>query len=252
MNVSKIAAIAIVTSLSGAALIAGGSPASAHASGQTYGSTPTSGAYGHVFLRIPHGCDGDATNAIAVVIPAGASSVKPQGKPGWVVSKTTDASGAQVVTWSGGALENSQFDDFGLSLKWPTIEHDVESETVYFKVVQTCDADLAETARTDRNVSFEGALPALAGKRVGLFVGGKRIAVVRVNGDGQLSASVASRLVPAGSPVIVMRGGVQVGTTQAGTAAWVDVPADGQDAHSLAHPAVGVVVMAASGHAAGH
>lgn len=123
-----LAASAVFLSTTGAA--------SAHASVQLYGSTPTAGGYGQMFVRIPHGCAGAATDTIKVQIPAGFASVKAQAKAGWSVS-TVKADGKNVseVTWSGGNLPDSNFDDFGLSVKFP-----ITAGTYYVPVVQFCGA----------------------------------------------------------------------------------------------------------------
>ena len=123
-----LAASAVFLSITGAA--------SAHASVQLYGSTPTASGYGQMFVRIPHGCAGAATDTIKVQIPAGFASVKAQAKAGWSVS-TVKADGKNVseVTWSGGNLPDSNFDDFGLSVKFPAT-----AGTYYVPVVQLCGA----------------------------------------------------------------------------------------------------------------
>jgi hypothetical protein len=87
-----------------------------------------------VFVRVPHGCDGAATDTIKVQIPAGFTSVKAQAKAGWQVA-TVKADGTNVseVIWSGGSLPDSQFDDFGISVKFPTA-----TGVYYAPVVQMC------------------------------------------------------------------------------------------------------------------
>lgn len=134
---TKNAAKAILgTIAASAAIMSTVTPVNAHASVQLYGSTPKAGGYGHAFIRIPHGCDGAPTDTIKVQIPAGFASVKPQAKAGWAVN-TVKADGKNVseVIWSGGSLADSQFDDFGLSLKYPSTPG-----TYYVPVVQLCGA----------------------------------------------------------------------------------------------------------------
>jgi uncharacterized protein YcnI len=116
------------------AVIAQSSSVSAHASLQLYGSTAKADGYGHMFLRIPHGCDGGLpTDTIKVQLPADFQSVKPQSKYGWKTSVTKNASGQFEVSWSGGALPDDSFDDFGLSVKYPK-----KSGTFYVPSVQYC------------------------------------------------------------------------------------------------------------------
>ncbi len=123
-----LAASAVFLSTTGAA--------NAHASVQLYGSTPTANGYGQMFVRIPHGCAGAATDTIKVQIPDGFASVKAQAKAGWSVS-TVKADGKNVseVTWSGGNLPDSNFDDFGLAVKFPAT-----AGTYYVPVIQICGA----------------------------------------------------------------------------------------------------------------
>jgi uncharacterized protein YcnI len=127
-----LAASAVFLSTTGAA--------NAHATVQLYGSTPTTSGYGQMFVRIPHGCEGAATDTIKVQIPVGFTSIKAQAKAGWSVS-TVKADGKNVseVTWSGGNLPDSNFDDFGLSVKFPAT-----AGTYYVPIVQLCGTKTAE------------------------------------------------------------------------------------------------------------
>lgn len=137
---TKNAAKAILgTLIAGTAIMSTAGAANAHATAQTYGSTPTANGYGQLFVRIPHGCEGEATDTVKVQIPVGFTAVKPQAKSGWTVS-TVKADGKNVseVTWSGGNLLDSQFDDFGLSVKFPA------AGTYYMPVVQLCGTKTSE------------------------------------------------------------------------------------------------------------
>jgi uncharacterized protein YcnI len=44
------------------------------------------GSYHKATLRVGHGCNGAATTALTVQIPAGFEGAKPQPKPGWVLA----------------------------------------------------------------------------------------------------------------------------------------------------------------------
>lgn len=136
-KLNKSIARAILGTLAAATAvsIASAIPASAHATIQLYGTPATAGGYGQMFVRVPHGCTGGlATDTVKIQIPAGFASVKPQAKAGWQVS-TVKADGKNVseVIWSGGNLPDSQFDDFGLSVKFPSTPG-----TAYLPVVQLC------------------------------------------------------------------------------------------------------------------
>lgn len=137
MSTKKFLAKAILgTIAASAAVFTSVAPASAHATVQLYGSTPTAGGYGHLFVRIPHGCEGGlATDTVKVQIPAGFSSVKPQFKPGWNVAVVKADGQPTEVTWSNGSLPDSNFDDFGISVKYPTT-----AGTYAIPTVQLCGA----------------------------------------------------------------------------------------------------------------
>ena len=127
------AALSVALAL-GAVLGTGVGNASAHASIQLYGEKATPGGYGVVFIRIPHGCTGGlTTDRVVVSIPAEFASVRPQLIPGWTASRTLVGTTVTEVQWSGGALKNSEFADFGISVRYPTT-----AGTYGMKVVQYC------------------------------------------------------------------------------------------------------------------
>lgn len=111
--------------------------ASAHVSVQMYGEKANPGAYGAVFLRVPHGVEGKLTTQVDIEIPAGVTAVKPQHIAGWNerINFAADGTTATSVTWSGGALPNTSFADFGIQVKFPA----TPGATLYFKAVQTMD-----------------------------------------------------------------------------------------------------------------
>jgi periplasmic copper chaperone A len=123
-------------------------PAAAHITVNP--SSTAAGGYAVLDVRVPHGCDGEATEKVEVRIPDGVVSVKPEQVPGWAVeteigeydepvdlhgSPVTE--GVQVVAWTaeaGQELPDDQYRDFGLSVRLP----DAEGETLVFSAVQTC------------------------------------------------------------------------------------------------------------------
>lgn len=113
------AALLLGATLGGSVLHA--APAHAHATAQLYGEDAHAGGYGHVFLRIPHGCDGGrATDTVTVRIPTGFTSVKPERKDGWKTRIGRNEKGRVTsVTWYDGNLPDDHFEDFGLSVKYP-------------------------------------------------------------------------------------------------------------------------------------
>ncbi len=114
-------------------------------------SDPNEGAAGRYFrtaFRVTHGCHGSPTVAVTIRIPDGVLSVKPQPKAGWEVELRTrpletpvrGAHGHEIretvseVTWRGGPLPDTHFDEFALSMRLP----DQPGATLHFPVVQTC------------------------------------------------------------------------------------------------------------------
>jgi uncharacterized protein YcnI len=117
-------------------------------------------------LRVPHGCDGSATQAVRVRIPDGYLNVKPMPKAGWKleVKRGTYAKpstlgeakvneGVTEVDWSGGNLPDAFYDEFVLT---GTIGDDLPvGQTMYFPVVQECEKGIHRwieipAANTDR------------------------------------------------------------------------------------------------------
>ncbi len=130
-----LARLLIAVLAAGAFALSGTTPASAHASVQMYGESATSGGYGAVFIRVPHAKPGLVTNTVEVQIPEGVTAVKPQRIAGWTekVNYAADGKTATSVTWSGGDLPDTSFQDFGISVKFPA----TPGVTLYFKTVQT-------------------------------------------------------------------------------------------------------------------
>lgn len=106
-------------------------------------------------LRIPHGCDGKATDGVRILIPEGIIAVKPMPKAGWKIEKTVApykaeyelhgekvAEGVTELSWSGGSLADDEYDEFvfraTLAASLPA------GETVYFPVIQVCGSAKAE------------------------------------------------------------------------------------------------------------
>ena len=90
------------------------------------------GAYQGV-LRVGHGCDGAATQAVTVQIPQGFRGAKPLPKPGWVATAE-----GQALTWTAtgkeSMLPSTQRGEFALSGTAPAA-----AGPLWFKVVQVCE-----------------------------------------------------------------------------------------------------------------
>ncbi len=145
---------ATIAALTGAFCMLAVGPAAAHVTANP--SSTTAGGYAVVDMRVPHGCDGEATEVLEVQIPDGVVSVKPEQVAGWGVTTEIGpydepvelhgqevTEGVQVVTWTaqGDPLADDQFRDFGISLRFP----DAADENLTFPAVQTC-VDGAEEA----------------------------------------------------------------------------------------------------------
>jgi periplasmic copper chaperone A len=108
--------------LSALALTAFATAASAHS---TFEQTEVvQGATSKFVLRVPHGCNGQATLKLRIQIPDGLVAVKPMPKAGWTLetvsgpySKTYNTGSADVsegvteITWTG-ELPDAWYDEF--------------------------------------------------------------------------------------------------------------------------------------------
>ncbi len=110
------------------------------------------GAYQKLTFRIGHGCEGSATNSVTIVLPEGVTGAKPMPKAGWTISTVEGKLNAPVmshgvpvtsavreVSWKGGPLPDSQYDEFSVQVKLP----DAVGK-YYFKVIQVCEKGRAE------------------------------------------------------------------------------------------------------------
>lgn len=143
MGPRKLIALTVATLVTTVITAAVPSIVSAHASIQLYGEKATPGGRGVLFVRIPHGCSGAATDTIEVSIPAGFTAVRPAMVSGWTASTVTTGSVVTSVKWTGGPLPDSQFADFGIAVKYPTT-----AGKYGLKVVQNCGT---------ANVTWDGA-----------------------------------------------------------------------------------------------
>lgn len=245
----RIIAATLAAGSAAALALTGASSAAAHVSAQMYGSTATSGGYGFTFLRVPHGCGADATNKITVQIPSGVIAVKPQAKAGWVVTKTKDTAGnISSVSWSKGVLPTDEFDDFGLSVKWPTLAEGVDMQKVYFPTIQECDADVVVTKEGNRTrVSLAGGTVLTPGTKVGVYADGVRVGPGRVKADGTFTKAFPATTIPAGAVVELQAKGATLASSESGEEAWTQIPMEGHDSHDLDRPAPYVTVMAGGG-----
>ncbi|MDB5934174.1 MAG: hypothetical protein JWQ01_1518 [Massilia sp.] len=126
------------------------------------------GAYQKLTFRVGHGCDGSATNGITVVLPDGVTGAKPMPKAGWAIATVEGklnspvmshgeavTSAVREVSWKGGPLPDSQYDEFSMQVKLPD-----NAGKYYFKVVQLCDKGRAEWSETAAPAGAKMKFPA--------------------------------------------------------------------------------------------
>jgi periplasmic copper chaperone A len=129
-----------------------GSPASAHITLE--GKQAAVGSYYKAVFAVPHGCAGSPTVKIRVQIPEGVIGVKPMPKAGWNLETvkgkyageyqfhgSTLSEGVKEVAWSGGKLEDDNYDEFVMSTYLTgTLK---PNTTLYFPVVQECEQGMS-------------------------------------------------------------------------------------------------------------
>ncbi|WP_010138382.1 DUF1775 domain-containing protein [Oceanicola sp. S124] len=111
-----------------------------------------------ITLRVPHGCDGEATETVRLTIPEGFYNVQPMPKAGWQLSTTTGAyatpymnhgtemtEGVREVVWSGGHLEDGWYDEFTVR---GTFAHAEAGSTAHFPALQECANGVADWTDT--------------------------------------------------------------------------------------------------------
>jgi uncharacterized protein YcnI len=153
--------------LAAASLVAVGGPAFGHV-----GLAVEEAAIGSTFratLVVGHGCAGAATTAIRVQIPEGFYNVRPMPKAGWTLETvtgpyaqpfenhgTTLTEGVTEISWSGGELPDSQFDEFVFR---GTFGAGLEAGShFFFPVIQVCGT--VEDAWIDTSGDAEAEYPA--------------------------------------------------------------------------------------------
>ncbi|MDQ8022013.1 MAG: YcnI family protein [Moraxellaceae bacterium] len=109
-------------------------------------SAQAGSTYKAVF-RVPHGCDGSPTRAITVFLPEGFVGAKPMPKADWKLETKSeklahpyDSHGTKiservaVVSWSGGRLLDSEYDEFIVRTALPK-----EAGSARIRVLQECE-----------------------------------------------------------------------------------------------------------------
>jgi uncharacterized protein YcnI len=132
--------------LAAALAVGAASAAQAHVTLET-GEAPVGATYKAV-LRVPHGCEGEATLRVRVRIPEGVIAVKPMPKADWTLETVTGAyaqpydyfgtpmtEGVTEIVWTG-ELPDAWYDEFVFR---GMLASGLEAGTeLYFPVVQEC------------------------------------------------------------------------------------------------------------------
>lgn len=142
--------------------------ANAHAS-----LTPREAAAGKTYravIGIGHGCDGEATRTLRVMVPEGFYDAKPMPKAGWTLEVkagpyatpfdnhgTIMTEGPREIIWSGGTLEDAWYDEFVIRGR---VGADIAPGTVlYFPTVQECAGGTAEWTDVTGNRDLPNPAP---------------------------------------------------------------------------------------------
>lgn len=161
MNITRTLARAALIPVVGASVFLGAGSASAHVS--VNGTSTAAGSSSVLTFSVGHGCDGSATNRIAIQMPEDIVAVTPDRQPFYDVETKmetlakpiTDSHGneitervAQVIFTAKTPLPDGQRDTFDLSVNLP----DKAGESLAFPTIQTCEK--GETAWTE--IAAEG------------------------------------------------------------------------------------------------
>jgi len=161
-------------------------------------------------LRIPHGCDGQATNAVKIVIPEGFIDAKPMPKAGWQVATEKGdyarpyklhgrdiTSGLKTVTWSGGDLPDDFYDEFVVS---GTLNAEPGTRLAFI-VTQTCTNgsvawdQIAAEGQDPHSLEHPAPTVTIAAKEAGGHLGHQMAADTKA-GDLTISAGWAKAMLP--------------------------------------------------------
>ncbi|QPM91209.1 DUF1775 domain-containing protein [Pseudooceanicola algae] len=146
------------------------SGASAHSTLEQ--KTATIGAWTKITLRVPHGCDGQATETVRITLPEGFYAAKPMPKAGWDLEVVTGpyatpydnhgtemTEGLREVSWSGGNLEDGWYDEFTVAGSFgPDL---ATGDVLYFPALQECADGTADWTDTSGAAGVANPAPKL-------------------------------------------------------------------------------------------
>jgi len=136
----------LAATLAAASLVLAAQGAQAHATFAEAEVTQNSTA--RLTLRVPHGCEGQATLKVRIQIPEGIIAVKPMPKAGWTLETVTGAyqnsyelygakvtEGVKEIIWTGN-LPDAFYDEF--VFRGRITDTLTADKTVFIPVVQDC------------------------------------------------------------------------------------------------------------------
>lgn len=130
------------------------------------------GATTKITLRVPHGCDGAATDTVRISLPEGFYAAQPMPKAGWTLETETGAyakpydnhgtemtEGLREVVWSGGHLADAWYDEFTVR---GVVGADVTAGSVlFFPSVQNCGSGIVDWTDTSGSHDVPNPAPSL-------------------------------------------------------------------------------------------
>jgi uncharacterized protein YcnI/copper(I)-binding protein len=138
--------VLLAASVAAFATLIASTPSFSHATFERAEAAPGSSYKG--VLRIPHGCEGQATHTVRINLPDEIVGVKPMPKAGWKLTTVegeyakpfnnhgrTETRGVRQISWSGGELLDAHYDEFVFT---STITRDAPAGMIYVPVVQEC------------------------------------------------------------------------------------------------------------------
>ena len=129
-------------------------------------------SYYKATFMVGHGCEGSPTTSIRIAIPQGVIAVKPMPKTDWTLQTRIEplnppqephgkpvTEAVAEVTWDGGTLADSNYDEFVMLMRLPA-----DPGRLFFKVIQGCEQDenrweqVPAEGKTTRDYRFPAAV----------------------------------------------------------------------------------------------
>ncbi|KAA2311763.1 DUF1775 domain-containing protein [Puniceibacterium sp. HSS470] len=146
------------------------SPALAHVTLES--PEAAAGATYRAVVRVPHGCDGEATQELHVTLPEGFYAAKPMPKAGWQLETVTGAyatpymnhgtemtEGLREIVWSGGNLQDDWYDEF--VFRGTVGPNMAPGSVLSFPVVQVCASGTADWSDTSGAAGVPNPAPSV-------------------------------------------------------------------------------------------